>query len=138
GSGGSSAAMTHPTRLSERPEQPALRGVSFDFLRGLSPMNRAIPMRRSPLLNDPDRAWSRFEPSGREPWDLGRVAHLHRRAGFSASWETLQRDLAEGPEASIGRLLDGGPAALDGTPAPEFERLMDALARGPGASGGAT
>ncbi|RUL88962.1 DUF1800 domain-containing protein [Tautonia sociabilis] len=94
-------------------------------------------MQSSPLLNDPDRAWCRFEPSGEEPWDLPRVAHLHRRAGFSASWDALQRDLGDGPEASIDRILDGEPSALDGSPAAEFDRLMDALARGPGAAGGA-
>ena len=94
-------------------------------------------MSRSSLLHDPDRAWSRYEPTGSEPWDLARVAHLHRRAGFLSPWEALQRDLDAGPGESISRLLDGEPRALDGTPAAEFERLMDALARGPGAAGGA-
>jgi hypothetical protein len=92
----------------------------------------------SSLLNDPDRAWSRFDPSASEPWDLARVAHLHRRAGFLASWRTLQRDLEDGPEASIARILEGEQESLDGTPAPEFDRLSDSLARGPGAAGGAT
>jgi hypothetical protein len=92
----------------------------------------------SSLLNDPDRAWSRFDPSRSEPWDLARVAHLHRRAGFLASWGILQRDLKDGPEASIARILEGEPQSLDGTPSLEFERLSDALARGPGAAGGVT
>ncbi|QDV33382.1 DUF1800 domain-containing protein [Tautonia plasticadhaerens] len=92
-------------------------------------------MRTPSPLHDPDRAWSRFEPTGPEPWDLARVAHLHRRAGFLASWEALRRDLDAGPEESVSRLLEGEAVALDGTPAPEFERLMDALARGPGTAG---
>ena len=43
----------------------------------------------------------------RMPWDLRRVVHLHRRAGFAATWDELQRDLKDGPEASIDRLLEG-------------------------------
>jgi uncharacterized protein (DUF1800 family) len=35
------------------------------------------------------------------------VVHLHRRASFAASWNELQRDLADGPDASIARLLNG-------------------------------
>jgi len=35
------------------------------------------------------------------------VVHLHRRAGFAASWDVLQRDLKEGPEPSIERFLKG-------------------------------
>jgi uncharacterized protein (DUF1800 family) len=33
--------------------------------------------------------------------------HLHRRAGFAATWQELQRDLAAGPSPSIDRLLKG-------------------------------
>jgi uncharacterized protein (DUF1800 family) len=32
---------------------------------------------------------------------------LHRRGGFAATWDELQRDLKGGPEAAIGRVLDG-------------------------------
>ena len=41
------------------------------------------------------------------PWDLRRVVHLHRRAGFAATWAEIQRDLKDGPEASIERVLTG-------------------------------
>jgi hypothetical protein len=41
------------------------------------------------------------------PWDLRRVVHLHRSAGFAASWAELQRDLRDGPRPSIDRLLAG-------------------------------
>ena len=54
------------------------------------------------------------------PWDLRRVVHLHRRAGFAATWEELQRDLKDGPEASIDRLLDG-TSRIRGVP-DDFER----------------
>ena len=48
----------------------------------------------------------RSEPAGADPWDLGKVAHLHRRAGFGATWADLQRDLKAGPAASVDRLVD--------------------------------
>jgi Protein of unknown function (DUF1800) len=51
--------------------------------------------------------WAPYRPSGEAPWNLPRVVHLHRRAGFAATWNELQRDLADGPEASIARLLSG-------------------------------
>src|SRR5260370_21503979 len=52
-------------------------------------------------------AWSPYRPSSAQPWNLRRVVHLHRRAGFAATWNELQRDLAQGPKASIDRLLSG-------------------------------
>jgi uncharacterized protein (DUF1800 family) len=88
------------------------------------------------LLADPARAWSPYVPSASQPWDLGRVAHLHRRAGFAAPWAVLQRDLREGPEAAIERLLDGEPNTADGRPAAELNPLLDEMAwqLAPGAS----
>ena len=35
------------------------------------------------------------------------MIHLHRRAGFAASWAEIERDLADGPAASVDRLLSG-------------------------------
>src|SRR5262249_31538946 len=49
--------------------------------------------------------WSPYEPTPDDPWDLRKVAHLHRRAGFGATWSELVRDLAAGPEASVDRLF---------------------------------
>src|SRR3954471_562388 len=93
-------------------------------------------MTTSPLWNDPARAWAPFEPAGDDRWDLARVAHLHRRAGFAAPWPVLLRDLRDGPAASVGRLLDGEPTAGDGQPAAEFTALVDAMGArlAPGAS----
>jgi uncharacterized protein (DUF1800 family) len=72
-------------------------------------------------------AWDRYEPSAEAPWDLRRVVHLHRRAGFGASWAELKRDLADGPDASITRLLEG-KAHPAGAPEPEdFERTATVL-----------
>jgi len=47
------------------------------------------------------------------------VAHLHRRAGFSATWPELQRDLADGPGPSLDRLLSG--KALEGMAREEYD-----------------
>lgn len=46
-----------------------------------------------------------WEPSEAEPWNAERVVHLHRRAGFGATWGQVQRDLKDGPEASIELLV---------------------------------
>lgn len=49
--------------------------------------------------------WAPYAPSAKEPWDLRKVAHLHRRAGFGATRAELERDLREGPDKSITRVL---------------------------------
>ena len=41
-------------------------------------------------------AWEPYAPTAGEPWDLRRVVHLHRRAGFAATWGEVQRDLKDG------------------------------------------
>jgi uncharacterized protein (DUF1800 family) len=51
--------------------------------------------------------WAPYAPDEKAPWDLRRVVHLHRRAAFAATWDELQRDLKDGPAASIDRLLSG-------------------------------
>src|SRR5262245_23921117 len=81
------------------------------------------------LLNDPERAWASYEPGPGAPWDLARVAHLHRRAGFAAPWATLQRDLRDGPAASVDRLINGEPTTPDGRTAAAFEALAEGMAR---------
>jgi hypothetical protein len=58
-------------------------------------------------------AWDRYAPTPADPWDLRKVAHLHRRAGFGASRAQLLRDIAAGPDASVDRLLSP-PAASSG------------------------
>ncbi len=51
-------------------------------------------------------AWEPFEPTANDPWDLKKVAHLHRRAGFGASWVEFHRDLEAGPGGAVDRLLN--------------------------------
>ncbi len=59
---------------------------------------------------------ARWRPTDDQPWNLRRVWHLHRRAGFGATWDELQRDLREGHDAAIGRIvstLNDSPAVND-------------------------
>ena len=51
--------------------------------------------------------WTPYEPDDDAPWNLQRVVHLHRRVVFGACWSEIQRDLAEGPEAAVSRVMDG-------------------------------
>jgi uncharacterized protein (DUF1800 family) len=69
--------------------------------------------------------WAPYVPGDEAPWDLRRVVHLHRRAGFAATWGEIRRDLKDGPQASLDRVL-AGKAATDGVPA-EFEKTADLL-----------
>src|SRR5579883_3214642 len=88
---------------------------------------KASPMNTPPIMTDPSRAWAPFEPGPGDSWDRARVAHLHRRAGFAAPWAILERDLREGPRASVERLLQGEPKSGDGVSASEFDGLLDSM-----------
>ena len=72
-------------------------------------------------------SWEPYVPGDEAPWDLRRIVHLHRRAGFAATWGEIRRDLKDGPRASLDRVL-AGKAATDGVPA-DFERTADVLCR---------
>jgi uncharacterized protein (DUF1800 family) len=70
--------------------------------------------------------WAPYTPGPEAPWNLRRVAHLHRRAAFAATWSELQRDLKDGPDRSIARLL---VATSRGETVPkDFALVADALA----------
>jgi uncharacterized protein (DUF1800 family) len=71
------------------------------------------------------RLWAEYQPSPQMPWNLQRVVHLHRRAGFAATWSEIQRDLKDGPGASIDRVLSG-TSRNQGVPA-EFEQTASLL-----------
>jgi uncharacterized protein (DUF1800 family) len=64
----------------------------------------------------PAESWAPYTPDDKSPWDLRRVVHLHRRAGFAATWSEIQRDLKDGPKASVDRVL-AGKAPMQGVPA---------------------
>jgi uncharacterized protein (DUF1800 family) len=69
--------------------------------------------------------WSPYRPSDRSPWDLSRAWMLRRRAGFAATWNELERDLNDGPEAAVNRVL-AGTCRTEGVPA-EFATIADLL-----------
>jgi uncharacterized protein (DUF1800 family) len=83
-------------------------------------------MRSDPDPSKPGDPWARYVPDADAPWDLRRVVHLHRRAGFAATWDEIRRDLNDGPEASINRLLEGKSRSC-GVPA-DFAAFADRLA----------
>jgi uncharacterized protein (DUF1800 family) len=68
--------------------------------------------------------WTPFAPSAADPWDLHKVAHLHRRAGFGVTWANLQHDFRAGATASVDRLLN--PPA----PTAEETQILDCLRQG--------
>src|SRR5262249_28649678 len=76
------------------------------------------------VMASPQHPWAPFAPSAAEPWDLRKVAHLHRRAGLGATWAELQRDLRDGPAAAVGRLLKPRPRT------PDERQVLDSLGQG--------
>jgi hypothetical protein len=69
-------------------------------------------------------AWAPYEPTAADPWDLRKVAHLHRRAGFGPSWAELQHGLQAGIAASVERLLHPQPLIA------EEMQILDSLRQG--------
>ena len=72
-------------------------------------------------------AWEPYRPCPEAPWNLARAAHLHRRAGFSATWGQLDRDLKDGYDESMRRVLEGEDAGPGGQPASEFAATIAAM-----------
>ena len=78
-------------------------------------------------MNETDSVsvWTPYEPDDDAPWNLRRVVHLHRRVVFGACWSEIQRDLAQGPEAAVSRVMDGTVRA-EGVPE-GFEQLAGVI-----------
>ena len=68
--------------------------------------------------------WASYAPSDKAPWNLRRVVHLHRRAGFAATWDELQRDLKDGPEEHRPAAEGPGPRGVP----EDFATFADRLA----------
>jgi uncharacterized protein (DUF1800 family) len=68
--------------------------------------------------------WAPFQPTANDPWDLLKVAHLHRRAGFEATRAELERDIQDGPAISVDRLLQPRPMGED------EKQVLDSLRQG--------
>jgi uncharacterized protein (DUF1800 family) len=71
--------------------------------------------------------WAPYQPTPKDPWDLDKAAHLHRRAGFGGTWAELIRDVRDGPAASANRLLK--PTSRT----PAEQEVLEALRAGIGA-----
>ena len=64
---------------------------------------------KTPLAEiDPVWAWS---PLPAQAWTRELAAHLHRRAGFSATWGELDAAAADGCERTVERLVSHAPAS---------------------------
>src|SRR6516165_12348775 len=83
--------------------------------------------------SDAPGPWAPYKPDDGAPWGLRRVVHLHRRAGFAATWGEIQRDLKDGPGATIDRVL-AGKSATEGVPE-QFVKTADLLGESAGPSG---
>jgi hypothetical protein len=70
-----------------------------------------------------DEPWEPFAPTRTDGWDLRKAAHLHRRAGFGATWAELERDVRDGMEASVNRLM------TPREPSEQERTLLDTLRR---------
>ncbi len=53
--------------------------------------------------------WAAYTPSAAAPWSPKLAGHLLRRAGFGPTAAELDRAVSDGPDATVSRLLDGGP-----------------------------
>ena len=71
--------------------------------------------------------WKPYVPATDTPWNQERSVHLHRRAGFGATWTEIQRDLADEPQKAVSRLLNG-TSRLEGSP-DDFETLSSTIVR---------
>jgi uncharacterized protein (DUF1800 family) len=65
--------------------------------------------------------WERYKPSEAAPWNRQRVVHLHRRAAFAATWDEIERDIDDGPEKAVERLLSG--KAREEYSPPDFDSM---------------
>ncbi len=79
-----------------------------------------------------DSFWGNYSPTASEPWDVRRVVHLHRRAGFAATWGQIQRDLRDGPNDAVGRMLSGTARADQSA---DFDETVDVIGQAAVASG---
>jgi hypothetical protein len=68
--------------------------------------------------------WDVYQPTPDDRWDPGKVAHLHRRAGFGATWAELVRDRKDGPTRSVDRLIE--PRRMT----TEERKILDDLRKG--------
>ena len=69
--------------------------------------------------------WAPYAPTTAEPWNVRLAVHLHRRAGFAATWSEIERDVAGPPQEAVTRLLEA-PSRVDAQPA-DYESMTAML-----------
>src|SRR5258708_2686336 len=69
---------------------------------------------------DPRWAW---QPSKATDWDIRKVGHLYRRAGFGATYAELEAGVKPGPEKTYVALRQGGSGQE------AFDRQTEAFGR---------
>src|SRR3954453_19439097 len=84
-------------------------------------------------------SWSPYKPDRDAPWNRQRVVHLHRRAAFAATWDEQERDLKDGPQQAVDRLVSPNQASLASSKsAREFETMSRMIGDAAMASGSPT
>jgi len=73
-------------------------------------------------MRDAKTAWEPYRPTADNPWDRRRVGHLYRRAAFGATAAELDAGVADGPEKTLSRVLEGAAEPDD------FARTSDFMA----------
>ncbi len=77
------------------------------------------------MISSPVEHWEPYAPNAEQPWNLARVVRLHRRSGFGVTAAVAERDVADGHDAAIARVLNG-----TGPPRAETIDLMQRLVDG--------
>jgi hypothetical protein len=78
---------------------------------------------------DADAAWKAYKPEASNPWDLIKVAHLYRRAGFGASWHTLRAGVKSTPANLVDQVIAGAAPEAERTFEAEVARLREGMVR---------
>src|SRR5688572_30418861 len=75
---------------------------------------------------DPAWAWQRYRAERERPWDLKKVGHLYRRAGFGATESQLDEGVRQGVDAAVDSFFSArADAELDAV----WETLRDNLSQ---------
>src|SRR5439155_1183761 len=105
--GGRAGGLAPHPRHRPHPDRRAADGV---------PVRRGVGVRE---MNATD-AWKPYTPTADNPWNVRKVGHLYRRAGFGATSAELQAGVADGPGKTLDRVLAGRPESDDFTRTSEF------------------
>ncbi|MFT5998466.1 MAG: hypothetical protein ACI81P_000919 [Neolewinella sp.] len=68
-----------------------------------------------------------YVPSAEQPWDVGRIQHLYRRAGYGARPDEIEQALLDGPAQTVARLLNDAATREQRTPPEWAEWNYDAF-----------